>query len=254
MSPTPMLITLAAAGVLLIAAGVWSGRRAHSSRRASVIRPIRRSPVQRLQRALANHPDPLLALVKTGFWIVMLVALVDHLHDTQRGTVAHLAWLLSIGPHEIGHFVCTPFGWLLHVAGGSIWQVLVYVLLAVYAFSVQRRVWLALLFWIIAGHSLINLSVYIADAAERDLPLLFGMGKNHHDWWNLLSHYDALRHDDLIAQFVRGSGAVIVVLTVAVGLVTAWWMPRRWLPTTPRDFVPPREERTLESLLHRDSE
>lgn len=254
MSSAPTLIALAAAGALLIAAGVWSGRRAHSSRRAPVIRPIRPAPLGRVRRALANHPDPLLALVKTGFWIVMVVALADHLHDTQRGTVAHLAWLLIIGPHEIGHYVCTPFGWVLHIAGGSIWQVLIYVLLAVYAFSFRRRVWLALVFWMIAGHSLINLSVYIADAAERDLPLLFGMGKDHHDWWNLLSHYDALHRDDLIAQIVRGSGAVIVVLTAAVGLVTAWRMPRRWLHTTPRDLLPPREERTLESLLRRDSE
>lgn len=256
-TPTNVLLFAAAVGAALFAAGLWAERRVRDPRPASVIRPIeppavaapRRSPFQRIRQAILNHPDPLVAIFKTAFWLAMAVALVDHLRDVQHGTVAYLVWLLTIGPHEIGHYLCWPFGWVLNVAGGSIWQVLLYVLLALYTFTFRRQVWLSLVFWMIAGHSLINLSVYIGDAAERDLPLILGMDKSRHDWWNLLGHYNALQHDDLIAALVRDAGVVVALAAMITGLITAWWIPRRW--TDAPTGLLPRHVRRLDALRPR---
>lgn len=234
MTASPWIVLLLAlAGLLLIAAGLWPHR---AGRASAAIRPIAPPiapppaprPRPSLWRLLTRHPDPLLALFQTAFWLTMPLLLADHLQDRHRGLVAHFAWILSIVPHEAGHLVCTPFGWVLYVLGGSIWQVLIYVLLALYVGALQGRHRLALVFWTIAGHSLINLSVYIADAAERKLPLIFGMDKSHHDWGNLLAHYDALAYDDTLALIVMLAGAALVSIAALIGVVTAWWVPQRW--------------------------
>jgi hypothetical protein len=122
-----------------------------------------------------------------------------------------MIWALTIGPHEIGHFICAPFGQLLAIAGGSIWQVLFWALLGMYAFFIRRQIRLAFLFWVVTGHSFINMSVYIADARARQMPLLFGMDASHHDWWNLLNQL-----------------GLLVWMVVGVGLFTTWLIPVRW--------------------------
>lgn len=254
---TTLILMAAAAGAGLLVWGLWAERRPRTPQPDSVIRPIeppavaapRRSLSVRLHHAISNHPDPLVAIFKTVFWLAMPFTLVDHLSDVQSSNMARTTWALTIIPHEVGHFVCMPFGWVLHFAGGSIWQVLLYVLLGLYAVIFRRQVWLALVFWMIGGHSLINLSVYIADAAERDLPLIFGIDKSHHDWWNLLNHYNALEHDDLIAAITRNAGVVIVMLAVIAGVITAWWQPRRWTVTP--EMLSESQLRELDQMLPR---
>lgn len=256
MFTTVLLIVAAGGGVLILALGLWAEHRARTRRPASPIRPIQPlppAPVQRRRRGLANHPDPLFAAFKTALWLASLFVLADHLSDTQQSTVAYIVWGITIVPHEAGHLFCQPFGWVLHVAGGSIWQLLPFVLVAIYAFGFRRMINAALFFWTLVGHSLINLSVYIEDAAERELPLIFGMSKDHHDWWNLLKHYDALEHDNLIAGIAYNGGALIVIAAALAGVLFAWWLPRAWMDTRPADLAPPRADRDLDALLDRES-
>ncbi len=247
---TPMPITLiviiaGTAGLLLILAALAMPHapRATTTPPESAIRPIqpdtpapRRTPAiplhQRLQRAIANHPDPLVATLKTAVWIALLVALVEHLTDRRYSITAHAAWVLTIAPHEAGHFICQPFGWLLMVLGGSIWQILIYVLAGLYALY-KRKIDAALLMWAIVGHSFINVSVYIGDAAERKLPLIFGMSKEYHDWWNILKHYDALEHDDRLAIAAVVIGTLIALSASTTGILVAWWKPRSMLENDP---------------------
>lgn len=181
-----------------------------------------------------NHPNPVRAWSQSGVWLLMLLPLVNHLSDPQHSLVGQLVWALTIGPHEIGHFVCAPFGWFLMVAGGSIWQVLVFWLPVAYGVW-KRQIHGALLFWMMSGHSLINLSVYIRDAQERDLPLIFGLSDDYHDWWNILRTLGLLPADDVIADGAIALGVLIVASAIGCGIWWAWLVGSESQSATPVD-------------------
>jgi hypothetical protein len=104
----------------------------------------------------------------------------------------------------------------------------------VFAFILRRQISGSLFFWVMTGHSLIDLSRYIADASAQDMPLLFGMSKDHHDWWNLLGHYGLLEYDHTLALIVKLGGIGIILLAVGMGIFTTWILPRRTLGHVPR--------------------
>jgi hypothetical protein len=227
----------------LIGVGVWTEKRTRQPH--SAIRPLqpvpvemlpyepRRRPLTRLSAVIHAHPAPLFGILETGFWLLVLVSLADHLIHSD-GVTAFFAWLLTIGPHEIGHIICIPFGWTLRILGGSIWQILWWWLLAVYLFRGYRRITGALACLAITGHSFLNLAPYIADARARELPLLFGMDSSHHDWWNLLHKYDLLAYDHTLAAICTGIGVIMTLATVTSGLLTTWLLPRRRFGPSPR--------------------
>jgi hypothetical protein len=181
--------------------------------------------VARFFRAVQNHPIKVFGLIETIFWLGVLYTLVDVLIHP-NGQIAWFVWALTIGPHEIGHILCIPFGQLLYIAGGSIWQVLFWALLGVYTLLRSRQITVTLLFWAIAGHSFINLAVYIGDARARQLKLLFGMDASHHDWYNLLNMLKLLPYDHTFAVIAGGLGILLILASVTAGLLTAWMVPR----------------------------
>jgi hypothetical protein len=192
--------------------------------------------IRRLHAVARRHPAPGFAVVETAFWLLILLALIDHLRAPDTSTTAHLTWYLTIGIHELGHVVCMPFGWLLYVAGGSIWQILFWALLGLYAFLVRRQITSSLLMWAIAGHSFINLARYIGDARARKLPLLFGLGQDSHDWWNLLERYGLLDYDHVLAGLATLIGALLVLGAVTLGILAAWALPRTRIAPAARRF------------------
>ena len=76
-----------------------------------------------------------------------------------------------------------------------------------------------MLWWV--GQNFIDVSVYIADAPTRAMPLISGTDANH-DWWNLLSMTNSLDLADAlgIACFVTGTG--IILLSNAWGGHLLW--------------------------------
>jgi hypothetical protein len=250
---TLIIIFGAGSGFLLIALGFLLARRTHDPApdnpgglgRVSPIQPLvvsEASPgtgsalIERLQQAVAHHPAPLLGWFETAWWLFMLLTLIDNLAGRTTSRTAQVIWWLTIGPHEIGHLICIPFGWTLQFAGGSIWQILWWALLAIWVMMMRRQISLSLLFWVIAGHSFINLSVYVGDASSRSLPLLFGADSSHHDWWNLLGHYGLLDYDHLLEMLAMGTGAAMVIAAVLMGLLTTWLLPRRQIGPAKRYY------------------
>lgn len=246
---TVILAGAAVIGTLLVVGGAWLEMR--RDRSTPTIRPITSPaaetpapspdrattpPLARVRVWLAAHPAPFYGWLETALWLVVLVSLVDHLRDPRDSLTAKIAWALTIGPHEIGHVICWPFGWTLHFLGGSIWQVLWWLLLAAYVHIWYRRITGALVFMAVVGHSFINMWPYIADARARELPLLFGMDSSHHDWWNLLGKYDLLAYDQTLGRLAAGTGAVILAGCVLLGLVTTWALPRRAIGPSPRYY------------------
>jgi len=225
-------------GVLLISLGIMVELRSRTPAPESAlslapIQPADLTPgpnlIERFRAAAARHPAPAWAWIETAVWLVALLSLLNHFSDPRGSVMAQIIWYLTIGPHEIGHIICIPFGWTLQFAGGSIWQILWWALLAIWVFAFRQQVTMSLAFWTITGHSFINLAVYINDARARDLPLLFGMDSSHHDWWNLLNHFGMLEYDHTLAAIANITGAVIVVWAVLLGIISAWLLPRERL-------------------------
>ena len=253
---TPLSIVLMvlamSAAIILIGVGIVLERRASRQSKPLPLTPspqaergnkaihqpdatrLDRKSLQLVKAIILQHPAPMLGLLETLFWLGVVATLVNHLRDPDDSAVAFVIWALTIGPHEIGHVVCMPFGWFLTVAGGSIWQVLVFVFPALYAFWARRLIAGSLVFWALTGHSLINLARYIDDARARDMPLLLGLSKDHHDWWNLLRDLDLLDYDHLLATLSEVTGASIIVLAVGVGILSTWALPRSGIGPTVR--------------------
>jgi hypothetical protein len=90
--------------------------------------------------------------------------------------------------HEAGHFFLRPFGMWVHIIGGSVFQCLIPLALAVVTWrqSPQQAAYPA--FWF--GENLANVSVYIKDAPVRQLKLI-AKGLIH-DWnWLLAGNLEA---------------------------------------------------------------
>ncbi|MBN1965261.1 MAG: hypothetical protein JW910_11495 [Anaerolineae bacterium] len=182
--------------------------------------------LERVRRVMAAHPLPAVAWIETGCWLLLIVPLLDHAFGLWGSTTGQVVWFLTIGPHEIGHVLCIPFGEFLAIAGGSIWQVLFWLLPGLWALLARRQIMVPLLLWTVAGHSLINLAVYVGDARTRALPLLFGLGEDAHDWWNLLRMTGLLEADHTLAVLAGLSGVALVLACIAGGVLTTWLVPR----------------------------
>ena len=144
--------------------------------------------------------------------------------------------LVNLAFHEAGHVFLRPFGSTAHYLGGTIFQLLVPAVLVVY-FLIRSYQPLGAAFsawWL--GESLVNISVYMADARQLDLPLV---GGGDHDWNELFYRFGLLGEGSVAA--VSGLTHALGVLVMLVGL--AWWgffvLPKatrdRWRESLTRD-------------------
>ena len=119
---------------------------------------------------------------------------------------------VNLAVHEAGHVFFQAFGDPLVVLGGSLLQVLLPTVFLAY-FLVRRDRFAAsvILAWV--GASLSNVALYIGDAQAQELPLLGGENVIH-DWWYLLTEWDLLPHDGVIANYVRMAAALAFVVAV----------------------------------------
>lgn len=114
--------------------------------------------------------------------------------------------------HEFGHILFSPLGRFMTLLGGSLLQVLLPLGLGA-AFLWQYRDNFAasiMLWW--SGQNFIDISPYIADASFRTIPLIGGLGKEAHDWGNLLTELGWLHYDYTLgkASFIFGSALMIL--------------------------------------------
>ena len=116
--------------------------------------------------------------------------------------------------HEAGHVMFAPLGDTLMLMGGSLFQVLVPAALAgVFFWRGEGVSAAAILLW--TAQNLANVSVYIADAQGRLLPLITG-DPDTHDWWQLLGGWGALPQCVAIGRAVWFAGVALALLSVWV--------------------------------------
>lgn len=121
---------------------------------------------------------------------------------------------VNLAFHEFGHLLFRPFGMTLHYLGGTLFQLFVPAMLVVY-FIIRRGEpsGSAFCFWWI-GQNLINVSIYMADSRELNLPLV---GGGDHDW-NELFYRFGLLGEESVAR-VSGMTYVLGVMIMSLGLL-----------------------------------
>ena len=143
---------------------------------------------------------------------------------------------ITLGVHEAGHVVFAPFGELLTVAGGSIMQIAVPLIVA-WLFLRQREYFGISVAFAWLSMSLSNLATYVGDARAQDLPLVsIGDGDPIHDWHFLLGHFAMLGQDQALARFARFLSVISLVVAIAWG---AWLLKAMRLSA---DVLPPADE------------
>jgi hypothetical protein len=126
---------------------------------------------------------------------------------------------LNLAIHEAGHLVFQPFGEQGMTLGGSLFQVIVPLVFVGYFVQQRQRFSAAIVMaWVAA--SLLNVALYIGDARAQELPLLGGENTVH-DWWFLLTEWDLLPRDTIIARNVRVLGTLAWITSAAGALAFA---------------------------------
>jgi hypothetical protein len=155
-----------------------------------------------------------LNLAKAGFTLVLAVFGIVCARGVEEGTFLDRVDLVA---HEAGHLLFGYFGEFMLVIGGTLGQILVPAGFAAY-FAARRELFSSsvAIYWI--GQNLLNISVYVKDAATMELPLVnIGGGEGVHDWNWLLLKFNLLAFDQTIGNVVYGVGVLILAVSVVLG-------------------------------------
>jgi hypothetical protein len=93
--------------------------------------------------------------------------------------------------HEAGHAFFMFFGRTWYILGGSLYEVLLPMVILGYLIY-KQMVYSSQVMAYITGSAWMSVAFYAADGANRQLPLIGNLGKEAHDWYNLLSGWGML--------------------------------------------------------------
>ena len=142
--------------------------------------------------------------------------------------------LIVLPIHEAGHLLFIPFGRFMTVLGGSLFQVLLpLVLMAsfMFGFGGSRRDNFAaslMLWW--AAVSIIDVAPYIWDAFDPKMMLLggkTGAESDGHDWQNILGDLGLIKRAHLIAGIAHKLGLVVMLVAYAWGAALLYFQFHR---------------------------
>lgn len=119
--------------------------------------------------------------------------------------------------HEGGHGVFMIFGGFIYIAGGTLMQIILPLIIVWYFFRNGYRFGVQLfLVWL--GQNFINISVYATDAQARALPLLGGSSVIH-DWHYMLSRMGILQYDAIVGYLFVALATITFIIALLVPLV-----------------------------------
>jgi hypothetical protein len=116
--------------------------------------------------------------------------------------------------HEAGHLFFSPCGDLLHIMGGSLFQVILPTIAAVVFVRSGLFTLGFTLFWV--GESIVNVSVYVRDAPFMRLHLISRYCI--HDWNWICRRLDIMDSADDIATMLLFLGVAVCIGAVAAGV------------------------------------
>jgi len=156
------------------------------------------------------QPVPVAALVIACIFYGLFL-----LQAAQGSGVLLMMDLVFVPLHEGGHLLFRWFGELLMVAGGTLLQLGVPLMLAAFFFF-QRQVLGTAFCAFFFFEQFLPISTYMADARAQELPLL-AVGDSDeviHDWNYLFGRWGLLEHDTQISQIFRCLGWIGMIGTV----------------------------------------
>lgn len=111
--------------------------------------------------------------------------------------------------HEAGHFFFMFFGDFIQMAGGTLMQIIFPSFIAWYFFRNGYRTGVQIfIFWL--GQTLINISVYAADADKMKLKLIGG----RHDWLYLLNKLGILKSADTVGYVIFTLAIIVFIVSI----------------------------------------
>lgn len=117
--------------------------------------------------------------------------------------------------HEAGHFFFGFMGNFIQAAGGTLMQILFPSFLSWHFFRNGYRIGFQIfVFWL--GQNLLNISIYVADAPVRRLPLL---GNGKHDWYYILGQLNLIVHANEVAAMFYFLGIVMLIIALFIPLL-----------------------------------
>lgn len=175
------------------------------------------------------------ALIWAGiaFWAVR-ITLNDYRTEDAMQNFLHLTVILF---HEAGHILFMPFGEFMTVLGGSLFQILMPLIAGGTMLIQQRDPFGAAigLWW--AGASVVDVSSYIHDAADPQLPLIGGGtgADRFHDWIYLLDSVNKTARSPLYGAWAHGFGIAVMIAGLAWAAAVLWRQKQR--RTDPNPFL-----------------
>ena len=143
--------------------------------------------------------------LKTWSWSITL-GLAAVYFVWSRGDYTRLD-AAELGVHEVGHVLFAPFGEFLRMAGGTLLQLIVPVLLVFGFYKGDYRPGVQFSLFLL-GHSMLNVSVYVQDARRQILPLVGGRHVQH-DWKWMLDTLGLLAWDQEFGWLIVAAAVVI---------------------------------------------
>jgi len=121
--------------------------------------------------------------------------------------------------HEAGHTFFGIFGVrFITILGGSLFQILLPLLILAFFWFNRKRVGMQFSL-VLVGYSWIDVAGYAADGGARQLPLIGGLGKEAHDWHNLLVRMNALDQDLTFALAFVGIAVICYLFALLLPLI-----------------------------------
>jgi hypothetical protein len=141
--------------------------------------------------------------------------------------------LVFVPFHEGGHLLFGYLGHALMIAGGTILQLAVPLVLAGY-FCFQRQIAGTVFCLFCFFEQFLPIATYMADARAQELPLLTVGNPEfvEHDWFAMFSSMGLLQHDTQIASVVHTVGWIGMIA------VTGWLLWRGLGKSTADDKLP----------------
>lgn len=118
--------------------------------------------------------------------------------------------------HEAGHTFFSIFGSrIITILGGSLNEILITLLIVIFTL-INRYIKGSQFALYLFGTAWFSIAFYTADGAHRQLPLIGNLGKESHDWYNLLQTWNLLEADGTIAFIMVVIGTLIYISTLSV--------------------------------------
>ncbi|THB66138.1 MAG: hypothetical protein D6B27_07130 [Gammaproteobacteria bacterium] len=180
-----------------------------------------------LERVIAPKPylDPMVVYGQLILLILLIFVGVRFLsygvdQHLFQGMDARFLHRVNLVFHEAGHVIFRPFGEFIFILGGTLMQLIVPMVFAIYflfwredSFSSSAMLW-----WF--GQNALDIAPYVNDARKMELMLLGGgTGKEvgGHDWNNLLRMTNCLKYDNTLAWIFYSAGTTLMILAIIWG-------------------------------------